>query len=68
MFFVQIRDLNGIPPLIRVDNLSAVPVTVLQEGCPDASVRCEIPSESSLPYVFDEPALEEVLVCQGKAF
>lgn len=66
MFFVQIRDLNGIPPLIRVDNLSAVPVTVLQDGCRDASVRCEIPSESSLPYVFDEPALAEVLICQGE--
>ena len=48
----------------RVDNLSAVPVTVLQEGCRDASVRCEIPSESSLPYVFDEPALDEILICQ----
>ena len=40
------------------------PVTVLQDGCKDASVRCEIPAESSLPYVFDEPALKEVLLCQ----
>ena len=34
MFFIEVRDLNGTPPLIRVDNLSAVPgrVRILQKS------------------------------------
>ena len=64
IFFVQIRELDNIPPLIRIDNLSAVPVTIFQDGIKDASIRIEVPPESSLPYSIDEPALPQILMCQ----
>ena len=67
IFFVQIRELNNVPPLIRIDNLSAVPVTIMQSGVRDASIRVEIPPESSMPYSMDEPTLPEVLACHVRS-
>ena len=55
-----------MPPLIRIDNLSAVPVTIIQSGVRDNSIQVEIPPESSMPYSIDEPALPEVLSCKVK--
>ena len=64
IFFIQIRELNNVPPLVRIDNLSAVPVTILQNGIKDLSIRLEVPPESSMPYSIDEPALPELIECK----
>jgi len=66
MFFVEVREMKTAP-LIRIDNLSAVPVSIIQEKCRDNSLRAEIPPDSSMPYICDEPMLPEVIWCSVKS-
>ncbi|KYN30792.1 Vacuolar protein sorting-associated protein 13D [Trachymyrmex septentrionalis] len=53
-FFIVFTDADTMPPPIRVDNFSEVPLQVNQIGVPD-SLRWTVRPHSSVPYALDEP-------------
>ncbi|XP_025836301.1 vacuolar protein sorting-associated protein 13D [Agrilus planipennis] len=53
-FFVIFADADTMPPPIRVDNFSEVPLTFWQTCCKDL-LRCNVRAHTSIPYAWDEP-------------
>ncbi|KYQ55282.1 Vacuolar protein sorting-associated protein 13D [Trachymyrmex zeteki] len=53
-FFIVFTDADTMPPPIRVDNFSEVPLKVNQIEVPD-SLRWTVRPHSSVPYALDEP-------------
>ncbi|XP_012530446.2 vacuolar protein sorting-associated protein 13D isoform X2 [Monomorium pharaonis] len=53
-FFIVFTDADTMPPPIRVDNFSEVPLLVNQIGVPD-NLQWTVRSHSSVPYALDEP-------------
>ncbi|KAL6266404.1 hypothetical protein P5V15_003257 [Pogonomyrmex californicus] len=53
-YFVVFTDADTMPPPIRVDNFSEVPLLVNQIGVPD-NLQWTVRPHSSVPYALDEP-------------
>ncbi|XP_024892812.1 vacuolar protein sorting-associated protein 13D isoform X2 [Temnothorax curvispinosus] len=53
-FFIVFTDADTMPPPIRVDNFSEVPLLVNQIGVPD-NLQWTVRPHSSVPYALDEP-------------
>ncbi|XP_029665286.1 LOW QUALITY PROTEIN: vacuolar protein sorting-associated protein 13D-like [Formica exsecta] len=53
-YFIVFTDADTMPPPIRVDNFSEVPLIVNQIGVPD-NLQWTVRSHSSVPYALDEP-------------
>lgn len=53
-YFIVFTDANTMPPPIRVDNFSEVPLTINQDGVLD-SLQWTVRPHSSVPYALDEP-------------
>ncbi|XP_014472245.1 PREDICTED: vacuolar protein sorting-associated protein 13D isoform X2 [Dinoponera quadriceps] len=53
-YFIVFTDADTMPPPIRVDNFSAVPLIVNQIKVPD-SLQWTVRPHSSVPYALDEP-------------
>uniref|UniRef100_A0A2R5LD33 Putative vacuolar protein n=1 Tax=Ornithodoros turicata TaxID=34597 RepID=A0A2R5LD33_9ACAR len=56
-FFVVFADCTKIPPLIRIDNQSEVPITFHQTGVSEGLLRGVVQPHSAVPYAWDEPIL-----------
>lgn len=55
-YFIVFTDAHTMPPPIRVDNFSEVPLIINQTTIPD-SLQWTVRSHSSVPYALDEPTL-----------
>ncbi|XP_032690797.1 vacuolar protein sorting-associated protein 13D isoform X2 [Odontomachus brunneus] len=53
-YFIVFTDADTMPPPIRVDNFSAVPLIINQIGVPDG-LQWTVRPHSSVPYALDEP-------------
>ncbi|XP_072751576.1 intermembrane lipid transfer protein Vps13D isoform X2 [Anoplolepis gracilipes] len=53
-YFIVFTDADTMPPPIRVDNFSEVPLIVNQIGVPD-NLQWTVRPHSSVPYALDEP-------------
>ncbi|XP_012219117.1 intermembrane lipid transfer protein Vps13D isoform X2 [Linepithema humile] len=53
-YFIVFTDADTMPPPIRVDNFSEVPLLVNQIGIPD-NLQWTVRPHSSVPYALDEP-------------
>ncbi|EFN79344.1 Vacuolar protein sorting-associated protein 13D [Harpegnathos saltator] len=60
-YFIVFTDADTMPPPIRVDNFSAVPLIVNQIGVPDG-LQWTVRPHSSVPYALDEPIQAAALV------
>ncbi|XP_073974267.1 vacuolar protein sorting 13D isoform X3 [Rhodnius prolixus] len=57
--FIVLTDADTMPPPIRIDNLSHVSIKFHQLGLD--SLACNVPPQSSVPYAWDEPILDNLL-------
>ncbi|XP_043480928.1 vacuolar protein sorting-associated protein 13D isoform X1 [Leptopilina heterotoma] len=55
-YFIVFTDAHTMPPPIRVDNFSEVPLSVNQNSVPD-NIQWSVRPHSSVPYALDEPTL-----------
>lgn len=53
-FFIVFTDADTMPPPIRVDNFSEVPITFAQSSCKDIT-RSIARAHTSVPYAWDQP-------------
>ncbi|XP_016844832.1 vacuolar protein sorting-associated protein 13D isoform X2 [Nasonia vitripennis] len=60
-YFIVFTDADTMPPPIRVDNFSEVPLTINQTTVPD-SLQWTVRPHCSVPYALDEPTLPAGLV------
>ncbi|XP_011264993.1 vacuolar protein sorting-associated protein 13D isoform X1 [Camponotus floridanus] len=60
-YFIVFTDADTMPPPIRVDNFSEVPLIVNQIGVPD-NLQWTVRPHSSVPYALDEPIQTASLV------
>lgn len=56
-FFVVFADCSKIPPPMRIDNHSEVPITFHQTGVGDGLLKVVVKPRGSVPYAWDEPML-----------
>ncbi|XP_058797313.1 intermembrane lipid transfer protein Vps13D isoform X2 [Phymastichus coffea] len=59
-YFIVFTDAHTMPPPIRVDNFSEVPLTINQTTVSE-SLQWAVRSHSSVPYALDEPSLPAAL-------
>jgi len=63
-YFIVFTDANQLPPPIRVENFSQVPIEFYQAGTTNMLLRTRVRPNSSVPYALDEPSLPSHLtVC-----
>ncbi|KAM7310382.1 vacuolar protein sorting-associated protein 13D isoform X1 [Ixodes scapularis] len=60
-FFIIFMDCSKIPPPMRVDNQSEVPVTFHQTGVASELLKPVVKAHTSVPYAWDEPTLPPYL-------
>ncbi|CAN7986722.1 unnamed protein product [Ixodes hexagonus] len=60
-FFIIFMDCSKIPPPMRIDNQSEVPVTFHQTGVASELLKPVVKAHSSVPYAWDEPTLPPYL-------
>jgi vacuolar protein sorting-associated protein 13D len=60
-FYVIFTDASGMPPPLRIDNYSEVPIMYHQNGVTEPYRQSCVRPHSSLPYAWDEPMLEPEL-------
>ncbi|XP_054931274.2 intermembrane lipid transfer protein VPS13D isoform X1 [Dermacentor andersoni] len=56
-FFIIFMDCAKIPPPLRIDNQSEVPVTFHQTHVSNELLRATVKAHTSVPYAWDEPTL-----------
>nr|XP_037268534.1 LOW QUALITY PROTEIN: vacuolar protein sorting-associated protein 13D-like [Rhipicephalus microplus] len=56
-FFIIFMDCAKIPPPLRVDNQSEVPITFHQTHVGNELLRATVKAHTSVPYAWDEPTL-----------
>ncbi|KAI2809880.1 Vacuolar protein sorting-associated protein 13D [Blomia tropicalis] len=63
-YFIVFTDANSLPPPIRVENFSQVPIEFYQSRTTNMLQRTRVRPNSSVPYALDEPTLpSHVTVC-----
>lgn len=54
-YFIVFTDANSLPPPIRVENFSQVPIEFHQVGTTNSLLKTRVRPNSSVPYALDEP-------------
>lgn len=63
-YFIVFTDANSLPPPVRIENFSQVPIEFYQAGTTSLLQRSRVRPNSSLPYALDEPLLpSHITVC-----
>ena len=56
-YFIVFTEANQLPPPVRVENFSQVPIEFYQAGTTSLLQRTRVRPNSSIPYALDEPLL-----------
>lgn len=63
-YFIVFTDANNLPPPIRIDNFSEVPIEFFQTRVQHSWMKSRVRPNSSLPYAWDDPTLKpHITVC-----
>ncbi|KAJ9601170.1 hypothetical protein L9F63_000690, partial [Diploptera punctata] len=60
-YFIVFTDADTIPPPIRLDNYSEVPLQFHQSCVTTESLKCTVRPHSSVAYAWDEPTLAHII-------